>query len=252
MNLFLSAVFLSQSRTAYSAYVNDGTLRAPVEEDLTKRALSPATYHWEIIGGNINGEIGSRLGDGVSLNYNGSRVAVGAIRGGGDPTIGGEGEVKVFERSENDQWVQLGEDIAGEDDGERSGQSVSLSGSGNRVAVGAPFNNEIGSYQGQVRVYDYVNGSWIQYGEDLNGEDSFNDFGAKVHLSRDGMRLIVGAEGADGINGLSSGHARVFADSNGSWVQIGQDLDGECLLMNLSCHSLTNCSTSIAYSYYYL
>jgi len=219
MKLFLS----------FLAYAHGGTIHAP-SDDLNKRSLSQTTYEWKIIGADIDGEVGSQLGNGVSLNADGSRVAAGAIRGGGNSIEGGEGEVKVFERDENDEWIQLGEDIAGESPGERAGQSVSLSGSGNRVAVGCPYNDEISNYRGQVRVYDYVDGSWVQYGQDLNGEGSYNDFGAKVHLSRDGMRLIVGAEGNDGINGFGSGHARVFADINGTWVQIGQDLDGEAFL----------------------
>lgn len=49
-------------------------------------------------------------------------------------------------------WNQLGNDIDGEDAGDGSGYSVSLSSDGSIVAIGAPLNN-FGS--GHVRVYKY-------------------------------------------------------------------------------------------------
>jgi len=231
MMLFVNAIsFLSIGLVAYPATVHGGTLRALSDEDPAKRSrpVAPSTYAWEIIGKDIDGEVGTQSGDGVSLNADGSRVAVGSVNGGGEfPELGefGEGDVQVYERGANNKWVEVGNRIEGEKDGEKSGQSVSLSGSGNRVAVGAPYHDKTNgnSYfgQGQVRVYDYNHGDWVQYGQDLNGDNLYDYFGGKVRLSQDGSRLIVGVR-----EGNDTGYARVFADIDETWVQIGQDLNG--------------------------
>ena len=39
------------------------------------------------------------------------------------------------------QWDRMGQDIDGEDSGDYSGRSVSLSGDGTTLAIGAPFND---------------------------------------------------------------------------------------------------------------
>jgi hypothetical protein len=54
-------------------------------------------------------------------------------------------------------------------------------------------------------------------------------------MSGDGMHVIVGAPFNDG-NGDYSGHARVYKEVDGNWVQVGSDLDGEAA--NLSGNSV--------------
>ena len=49
-------------------------------------------------------------------------------------------------------WNQMGADIDGEAAGDESGRSVSLSGDGNIVAIGALLNDGNGSNSGHVRV----------------------------------------------------------------------------------------------------
>ena len=49
--------------------------------------------------------------------------------------------------------TQLGSDIDGEATGDELGSSVSLD--GNRVAIGAPYNDGTGSNAGHVRVYEW-------------------------------------------------------------------------------------------------
>ena len=51
---------------------------------------------------------------------------------------------------------------------------------------------------------------WAQLGEDIDGEDASDQSGASVALSADGTRLAVGAYVNSGVNGDSSGHARVY------------------------------------------
>ena len=133
-------------------------------------------------------------------------------------------------------WVQLGADIDGEATNDNSGQALALSSNGLRIAVGAESNDGVnGTDSGHVRVFDLVNGAWVQKGSDIDGEAESDGFGDSLDLSSDGRWLVVGAEANDG-NGTSSGHARVFelvGNSTGSgaaswsWVQRGSDIDGE-------------------------
>ena len=51
--------------------------------------------------------------------------------------------------------------------------------------------------------------------------------GYSVALSADGTRLAVGANKGDGVNGIDSGHVRVFEYSGTDWAQLGGDVDGE-------------------------
>jgi hypothetical protein len=50
-------------------------------------------------------------------------------------------------------WIQLGADINGEAADDNSGYSVSMNAAGDRVAIGAPYNDGNGTSSGHVRVY---------------------------------------------------------------------------------------------------
>ena len=66
--------------------------------------------------------------------------------------------------------VQLGQDINGEAAYDYSGWSVAMSSDGMTVAIGAPYNNGNGDYNGHVRVYQYDGSAWVQIGNDIDGE----------------------------------------------------------------------------------
>ena len=65
-----------------------------------------------------------------------------------------------------------------------------------------------------------------QLGADIDGEAAADYSGWSVSLSSDGSTLAIGAIGNDG-NGSNSGHVRVFEYDNGTWTQLGADIDGE-------------------------
>ena len=176
------------------------------------------------IGQDIDGEAADdNMGNKVSLSSDGSVLAVGAIRNGD----GGNnaGHVRVF-RNINGDWIQIGQDIDGEAASNLSGRGLSLSSDGSIVAIGANLNNGNGQSSGHVRVYENVEDTWVQIGEDIDGEAAFDFSGFEVRLSDDGNILAVGAIQNDG-NGNNAGHVRVYENVNNSWVQIGQDIDGE-------------------------
>ena len=61
-------------------------------------------------------------------------------------------------------------DIDGEANSDRSGISVSMNSGGDRVAIGAYFNDGTATDAGHVRVYEYSSGSWSKLGSDIDGE----------------------------------------------------------------------------------
>ncbi len=105
--------------------------------------------------------------------------------------------------------IQVGQDINGEDWTDESGRSVSLSADGNRVAIGAHTNDGNGSDAGHVRIYGLSGNSWVQLGQDIDGEAAGDFSGYRVSLSADGNRVAIGARYNDG-NGTYAGHVRVY------------------------------------------
>jgi len=122
--------------------------------------------------------------------------------------------------------VQVGSSINGTAVYDESGGAVAISADGQRLAIGARLNNGNGIKSGQVRVFERVNNSWVQLGDDILGEAAYDELGAAVAWSLDGQRLAVGAPLNDG-NGFDAGHVRVFEFSGEDWIQIGADIDGE-------------------------
>ena len=68
-------------------------------------------------------------------------------------------------------------------------------------------------------------GDWPQPGVDVDGEAEADGSGVSA-LSADGTILAVGATGNDATD-TSAGHVRVYEWSDGSWTQLGSDIDGE-------------------------
>ena len=118
--------------------------------------------------------------------------------------------------------IQIGEDIDGEAIGDLSGTSISLSSDGNIVAIGAFDNDGNGTNSGHVRVYENSNGTWIQIGQDIDGEAIGDLSGISVSLSCDGSIVAIGASN----NNNNLGHVRVYENHGGFWTQVGQDIDG--------------------------
>ena len=66
----------------------------------------------------------------------------------------------------------------------------------------------------------------MQVGADIDGETANDWSGWSVAMNAAGDTVIIGAPyNAD--NGDNAGHARVFTLTDGVWVQVGADIDGE-------------------------
>lgn len=247
------------SVVAIGAINNDGTTgsnRGHVriyQRNASNTTVTP--IGWTQLGGDIDGEFGDdQFGMSVSLSSDGSIVAIGAT--GNDGTSGtNRGHVRVYQRNTSNTtivpigWTQLGGDIDGESGGDGSGQSVSLSGDGSVVAIGANQNDgtgSVGNYRGSVRIYQRAISNttvapigWTQLGGDIDGEVDGDNSGYSVALSIDGSIVAIGAIYSDGtINNSTDnrGHLRVYqrAISNTTiapigWTQLGGDIDGEAV-----------------------
>lgn len=123
-------------------------------------------------------------------------------------------------------FSQLGVDINGEADDDRSGYSVSLSADGLSLAIGAPVNAGGGTQRGHVRIYKNISGTWTQQGADIEGETDSDQSGTSVSLSADGLIVAIGAHLNAG-GGSVRGHVRVYKFASGTWTQVGADIDGE-------------------------
>jgi len=107
---------------------------------------------WSKLGSDIDGEAADDWsGNSVSLSSDGTIVAIGAKFNDGNGS--NSGHVRVYQYSDS-SWTQLVLDIDGEATNDWSGNSVSLSSDGTKVAIGATYNAGNGSDSGHVRVYD--------------------------------------------------------------------------------------------------
>jgi len=208
---------------------NQLAIGAPFNNDNGRWSGHTRAYQWSgtawvQIGADIDGEAAEdRSGSSVSLSSDGTHLAIGAPFADGIDL--GSGQVRVYHWSGSD-WVQLGTNIEGEKENNSSGLSVSLSSDGNRLAIGAPFNDGNGRWSGHTRAYQWSGTAWVQIGADIDGEVAGDRSGNSVSLSWDGTRLAIGAPFADG-NELDSGEVRVYHWSGSKWVQLGTDIDGQ-------------------------
>ncbi|WP_299332820.1 T9SS type A sorting domain-containing protein [uncultured Psychroserpens sp.] len=164
---------------------------------------------WTQIGSNIEG-IGSfdLFGTSVRMNASGTRFVASAID-----------QVRVYENM-GGTWTQIGTDILPESPDENM-ISVDINNSGDRIIVGANQNDDIANNSGQVRVYEFIEGSWIQMGSDINGGAEFDGLGSQVCFNSDGSRFITGS---------SAEYVEIYEFMNGDWNQVGLRINGEQLV----------------------
>ncbi|MBU2927068.1 T9SS type A sorting domain-containing protein [Winogradskyella psychrotolerans] len=172
------------------------------------------------IGEDIDGEASENsFGQSVSISSDGSILAIGGYNNSGNGIW--SGHVRVYQNVDND-WVQIGQDIDGENANDQLGYSVSLNSNGSVVAIGASL-----SFLSYVKVYQNLDGDWVQIGTTIFGEDIGDNSGYSLSLSGSGNILAIGEPGHDSSNGFDSGQVRVYENQDDNWVQIGNSIIGE-------------------------
>jgi hypothetical protein len=172
--------------------------------------------NWIQIGNDIYGpSIINNFGESISLSSDGNILAI-------DNLI-------VYENI-NNNWVKLTEDL-NEQSATLGARSVSLSSNGTIIAVGVPSDNTLAG--GRVYIFENINSTWTQKGNDIIGEAEFDGSGSSLSFSSDGNILAIGAPFNDGTEeGSDTGHVRVYKYINNEWTQIGDDIDGEAANYN--------------------
>jgi hypothetical protein len=190
---------------------------------LTTKTLSGGPSYQ--IGQDIDGEAtNDNSGHSVSMNSDGTIVAIGAYDNDGNGSS--SGHVRIYQYN-GTVWNKLGQDIDGEASGDYSGWSVSLSDNGTIVAIGSRNNAGTGvNYMGNTRIYQYNGTVWNKIGQDIDGEAKYDLSGISVSLNGDGTIVAIGANDNDG-NESASGHVRIYQYNGTVWNQLGQDIDGE-------------------------
>eukprot|EP00127_Corallochytrium_limacisporum_P007257 Clim_evm13s245 gene=Clim_evmTU13s245 len=173
---------------------------------------------------------GNRLGwfgQSLSISDDGSKVLVGASGHGDDDHQ--SGRAYVFSRDAN--WTQPSE-LAAEDGSSFDwfGASLSISGDGNIITVGAPGRDEDGTgvpghdnqskNSGAAYVFVGDGGNWTETAMLTHADGVQGDhFGVSVDVSYDGSTIAVGAVGHD-AGGRNSGSVYVFvADGDEGWTE---------------------------------
>ena len=167
-----------------------------------------------------NFQAGDKGGYSVSISSNGTRLVAGVpFRGLSD-----RGNVFSYDLVGSD-WVYMGSmPGAGEGQGDNFGWSVSLSDDGNRVAVGAPLNNNPNGIDGgNVRVYDWDGSAWVKVGLDIDGEAG-GKLGYSVSISGDGTRIATSVPLAGNSN---RGIVSVLEWNGNAWAVMGTYISGE-------------------------
>lgn len=200
-----------------------------------------------------NAGAGDQFGYAIGLSDDGGTLTVGApfedsSASGVFPTLphGAEdndaaadgGAVYVFVRDVDDAWTQQAYVKASNtESGDNFGRAVALSGGGDTLAAGAPFEDGNASGgegdnsaadSGAAYVYTRSGAVWSpqQYVKASNAEAG-DDFARSLALSDDGNTLVAGApfedgnaSGGEGDNSLvNSGAAYVYARSGAAWSQ---------------------------------
>ena len=187
---------------------------------------------WEQLGQDIEGEGLNFYFGGfypLSMNAAGTRFCIGApFIDGIDGILGFEsGIVRAYEFDGNN-WIQIGQTITGEANGDWSGRSLKLSDDGNRVVIGGHNNDENGTNSGHVRVFEYNGATWDQLGQDIDGDASGDWSGFAISIDKDGSRIVIGAHQNDYNSNSNAqvGQVKIYQFNGETWEQLGEDLYG--------------------------
>lgn len=215
---------------------------------ITILALIPTLCfgQWTQLGNSINGQVaGDECGSSTAISADGTIVAVGAPSN--DNAGNSAGQVRVFGLS-NGVWGQIGQDLNGETFGDQTGRDVSLSADGSILAIGEPYNNDLGFTSGQVRVFKNINNNWSQIGQDLYGQNSTAEAGRTVDLSADGNTVAFGAPNTvvSPFTGFT-GNVEIYQLQGNQWVQKGGDINGDGSIIKFgNCVSLSDDGNIVA------
>ena len=198
------------------ANINDGDVR-------TVSVYRYVGGSWIPLGAKLDTGASGYFGWSLSISGDGMRLAVATL--GIHPFLG---QLSIFDFN-GDIWEKVGNDIDGESEGHKFGDSVALSSNGKVVAVGASTCSKGELVRvGCVEIFqlDSSEDSWKLMGEPIIGDESFDSFGSTVSLSADGKIVAVGVPDSDAFDS-GDGHLQVLKFHDNQWVNVGSRLFAE-------------------------
>ena len=182
---------------------------------------------WALLGQTIDGDSILDQSSIVSINAKGDIVAIGAPLDDeiGNSSGSNSGSTKIYQYT-NGSWNQLGQTIYGDSNSDESGTSVSINAKGDIVAIGARYDDNNGGNSGSTKMYQYIDGSWNQLGQTIYGDSDDDRSGRSVSINAKGDIVAIGAIYDDNIFN-NSGSTKMYQYTNGTWVQLGQTIDGD-------------------------
>jgi hypothetical protein len=123
-------------------------------------------------------------------------------------------------------WDQMGQDILGENVGDRFALSVRSSSDGLTFITSADRFQTPSTFRiGKVYVYTWENSQWVLKGQPLEGEVNWDYLGTSLDISDDGNTIAVGSAFSD-KGATNAGTIEIFDFDGTNWIQRGADIYG--------------------------
>lgn len=165
---------------------------------------------WTQHGSDLTGAATNNLfGGAISMDREGNNII--AVGANGFSTNTGQ---VIMYTCPSGGCTQYGNKLTGDAVNEEFGYAVSLSSSGDTVAVGIPFNDDGGADAGAVKVYTISGSTWSQTGSTITGT-SPESMGIAVSLAPNGSLVACGN---------FDGDVEVYELVGSTWTQLGSTI----------------------------
>jgi hypothetical protein len=120
------------------------------------------------------------------------------------------------------QFTQIGSEINGAENNWEAGASLSFNNTGDVLAIGYLYTNPFFNNRGMGRVFEFLNGEWIQKGSDIGNQIADNK-GYHVNINGTGTILAMspGVNSGGGAGTLVS----IYEFVNNDWQLMGNPID---------------------------
>jgi len=163
---------------------------------------------WKPLGQGIFGRLAT-VNDpfAVDLCEDGTTLAISSL-------VPGSGYVEMYKYDDElKTWENMGSPIESQSTQEAVGITVSMSRNGKIVA----FGTRLFESSNLVRVFEFISGSWVQVGADINSGGELNARRLSLSISGDGKRVAIGPQD-------KTPFSRVYGWDGAKWKQIGADI----------------------------
>eukprot|EP01039_Chlorochromonas_danica_P004920 gene4920-5400_t len=165
----------------------------------------------------------------ISLNADGNILALGCSNYSIPSGVNGAGRVLTFSYN-GSQWVRFGNQLAGEQDSESYGISVSLNADGTMLAIGASLYDVSGTLVdvGRTLIYFFNGTMWVPMGRPILGSQAREACGTAVALNAVGNVVAMACYKYDvSPTPTDGGRVRVYSYNDTEWIQMSGDILGD-------------------------